>query len=107
MDSPTSELHGKQRTRNLLHVAVFGIKAHPHLLASGERLLLVWKDLDGESTNVYLRTSSDGGATWDEPRSIAATTGASDHPFLLARGRDAFLAWHTAAEGLRVVPLGG
>ncbi len=82
-----------------------GAGAHPHILEAGGRLLVAWKESDGEQTSVYLRQSIDGGETWSERTSITHTSGGSDHPFLVPRGRESFLSWHTAAEGLRVIPL--
>jgi hypothetical protein len=38
---------------------------------------------------------------------VAATAGASDHPFLLAHAEAAYLSWSTAQEGHRVLPLTG
>ena len=69
------------------------------------RLLLAWKEFDGERTNVYVIVSRDGGRSWGERAAVAATSGGSDHPFLVTRGDVAFLSWHTADEGLRVLRL--
>lgn len=78
---------------------------HPHLLATGGRLLVTWKEPDPERTSVYVRASADAGESWGEPRRVADTASKSDHPFLVQRGEDAFLSWHTATEGLRVLRL--
>ena len=79
--------------------------AHPHLLAMGERLLLAWKEPADEATLLLVRGSTDGGRSWSEGREVAATAGASDHPFLLGRSGEPYLAWHTATEGFRLLPL--
>ena len=78
---------------------------HPSLAAVDGRLLLAWKEFDGERTNVYVIVSRDGGRSWGERAAVAATSGGSDHPFLVTRGDVAFLSWHTADEGLRVLRL--
>jgi hypothetical protein len=84
-----------------------GAGAHPCILEAGGRLLTAWKEPEGERTSVYLRASVDGGETWSERQSVAQTAGGSDHPFLVRRGREAFLTWYTAAEGLRVIDAPG
>lgn len=81
--------------------------AHPDVLAQGATVRVVWKTLDEGRTAVVQRHSLDGGATWSEPSDVAETHGASDHPALLALAGEPFLAWHTATEGLRLIPLAG
>ena len=79
--------------------------AHPHLLAVGARVLLAWKEFDGEQTTIRLQQSGDGGRTWSRPVTAAATAGPSDYPFLLAHGDAAYLSWSSAQEGYRLLPL--
>ncbi len=79
--------------------------AHPHLLESGSRLGVVWKEMKDEEAHIYLRTSGDGGESWSDPQSMAVTVGPSDHPFLIAHGGEVSLSWHTLGEGLRVIPV--
>lgn len=50
--------------------------------------------------------SGDDGESWSEPREIATTADASDHPLLVTRAQRTFLAWLTRAEGFRLIPLG-
>lgn len=75
---------------------------HADMELVGGSLFLAWKEFDGAATRVLLVRSSDGGASWSPARTIAATAGASDHPFLLSRDADVFLSWHTEREGLRI-----
>ena len=84
-------------------VVAEGAAVHPHVARAGERLALVWKEHGGDSTTVFMRTSDDEGVSWSERRALASTAGPSDHPFLVSRGADAFLSWHTVEEGLRIV----
>jgi len=78
---------------------------HPTLARSAGSLLLAWKEFTGQATDVRLIRSGDGGATWSRPVTLAVTDGASDHPFLLVHDNGVFLSWHTADEGLRVLPV--
>lgn len=78
---------------------------HPAILAQGKQLWVVWKRFDGRHMQLMLSQSSDAGTSWSTPRALLQTSGAADHPQLLAEGRQAWLAWHTADEGYRLLPL--
>lgn len=79
--------------------------SHPHVLSMGKRVFIAWKEFDGETTSIYLINSSDGGNHWSAPRKIASTSDTSDHPFLIADGKNAFLSWSAAKEGFRLIAL--
>jgi len=78
---------------------------HPALLAAGGVVYLAWREFDGKRTNIMAMRSADGGASWSAPRRIADTAEAADHPLLVARGEQPYLAWNTAREGLRLFDL--
>ena len=74
----------------------------PQVLSLGKRVVLAWKEFDGQSSLVRAMASQDGGTTWPAPETLARTAGASDHPqLLLDRGR-VFLGWQTVNEGFRL-----
>jgi hypothetical protein len=79
--------------------------SRPYVLASASDTAIAWKEFDGEKTTVKLMTSGDDGITWSQPKVIAATTDASDHPLLVSHGPEAFLSWMTKADGYRIVPI--
>jgi hypothetical protein len=79
----------------------------PAVMASGARVWLAWKEFDGEATAVKLMMSSDAGASWTAPETVASTVEASDQPLLVSDGRNAYLSWLTSAEGYRLLPLPG
>lgn len=81
--------------------------SRPFVLAGPNGTQLIWKEFDGEKTTVNLMTSRDAGKTWSQPRAIAATTDASDHPLLVSDGRRVFLSWMTKADGYRFQALEG
>jgi hypothetical protein len=80
--------------------------ARPYLLAAGNAIHLVWKEFDGEKSTVRWQVSHDSGRRWSEPRTVAETDDASDHPLLAARGPQVFLSWLTSKEGYRLILLG-
>lgn len=79
--------------------------ARPALLARGNSVHLAWKEFDGTRVRVRWQVSHDSGRTWSEPRTVAETADASDHPLLVANGGQAYLSWLTTAEGYRLIPL--
>lgn len=79
--------------------------ARPYLLANGTALHLVWKEFDGTRSQVRWQVSHDSGRTWSDPRTVADTGDASDHPLLVANAGRAYLSWLTKADGYRLIPL--
>lgn len=78
---------------------------HPAILAVGHAVVLAWKEFSGTAGEIHVMTSPDDGASWSEPRRVATSAGASDHPLLVRRGDTAFLSWLTAREGYRLLPV--
>ncbi len=78
----------------------------PYVLATQDSTTLVWKEFDGERTTVMGMQSRDDGETWSKPRAVASTDNASDHPLLVARGKQIFLSWMTKSDGYRLQPIG-
>jgi len=66
---------------------------------------LVWKLFDGTATRIQWIYSRDHGASWSEPRVIASTTNASDHPLLITGPDGLQLSWHSRNEGYQVQAL--
>ncbi len=94
------------KTLYLKEVASGPAAQHADITRTGDRLTLAWKDGDSERTDVFGITSTDGGRTWSEPRSLAQTSGGSDHPFLLSTDADTYLGWFTEEERFRFLPIG-
>jgi hypothetical protein len=76
------------------------------LAAQGTRVALAWKEFDGTASVVRLQQSSDDGAHWSAPVTLARSEGASDHPQLLAHNGRILLVWHTQRDGLLRVRVG-
>jgi hypothetical protein len=79
--------------------------SRPALLATSDRLHLVWKEFDGKATTIVAMRSGNGGLSWTSPEVVASTSGDSDHPLLLQLGMRAFLSWQTQREGYRLIAL--
>ena len=81
--------------------------SRPFVMAGERATTIVWKEFDGEKTSVKLTGSTDAGKTWSQPRVVAATSDASDHPLLVSDGRQTYLSWMTKADGYRLQPIEG
>jgi hypothetical protein len=79
--------------------------AHPFVLAANGHVTIVWKEFDGERSEIYAIDSTDNGASWSARRKLAATAGGSDHPLLIANQIRTYLFWNTVREGLQVIPV--
>lgn len=78
--------------------------AHADLATAGGKLAIVWKEFDGERTQLRALLSADGGQHFEELK-LAATDGASDQPRVIQRQDNLYAFWHTAQEGFRLVVL--
>jgi hypothetical protein len=76
--------------------------AHADVAVRGDRVTLVWNEFDGERTHLYTQASSDGGQTFETPRSLSSTSGRVDQPRLARRGDKLVVVWHTELAGVEV-----
>jgi len=81
--------------------------AHPYVFSLGNRVHLVWKEFDGESTAILGMRSDDGGKSWSAPEKLAATSDVSDWPLLIGTDNRVYLSWNTKNEGYRLIEIGG
>jgi Neuraminidase (sialidase) len=73
---------------------------HPALYSLGEKVWLVWREIDGKHHTIHGMQSDDGGRNWNTSKSLASTEGKTDYPQLLGYGGQTYLLWNTAAQGL-------
>ncbi|HYC89479.1 MAG TPA: exo-alpha-sialidase [Thermoanaerobaculia bacterium] len=82
------------------------VNGHAAVHVRGSHVTVVWKENASESgSSIVAAVSKDGGATFGPPRPVAATSGLSDHPLLVAAHDGLYLSWFAAAEGHRLVRL--
>ncbi len=85
--------------------------AHPALLSQGENIWLAWREINPETkmTEIFGKTSTDGGRNWDSSQLLLSNAGAADYPILLmnknANTEKPYLIVNTALDGLKVKPL--
>jgi hypothetical protein len=80
---------------------------HPAVVASGDRILLAWREFDGERYSVWAMLSADAGAHWGAPVRLAETKNAADYAVPVIDDKQALVVWNTVDEGVRVLPAEG
>ncbi|MGZ4993047.1 MAG: sialidase family protein [Methylobacter sp.] len=71
---------------------------HPHVLALGSRVNVVWQEFDGTHNIVKLIKSADDGKSWSKPEALAQTAKSGDQPFLVSDGQKIYLSWKTQQQ---------
>ncbi|MBK6631236.1 MAG: exo-alpha-sialidase [Betaproteobacteria bacterium] len=78
---------------------------HPAVVAQGARVLVSWREFDGQHFSAWAMLSTDAGRSWGPAQRLADAAQAADYTVPLIDARRALVVWNTAAEGLRVLPL--
>ncbi len=81
--------------------------AHADVAAAGDRVWIVWNQVDAQGLKLMSRRSTDGGAHFDAAQELARTSTDAGSPQLLTGGDGrAYAAWDTA-DGFRLIPIPG
>lgn len=78
---------------------------HPAVAAANGRVLLTWREFDGQRFSAWALFSRDAGASWGAPQKLGEAAQQADYTLPLVDARQALVVWNTAAEGLRVFRL--
>lgn len=77
---------------------------HGAVASLGQRVVLLWKEFDGQRTQLLAEISEDGGEHFRRVP-LASSQGPSDHPRLLRVGNQLLPVWHSTDHGLKGYPL--
>lgn len=75
---------------------------HASVAASGNVVVIAWREFHESLYVAKVMASLDGGSTWHEEQTVAKSAGAADYPLPLTDGTRAMLVWNSVTEGLRV-----
>jgi hypothetical protein len=64
----------------------------------GDNVYVIWLDQDEDSTNVLLRASADGGATFGRTVNISSNANDQTFPKIAAYGSNVYIAWNMVGE---------
>jgi hypothetical protein len=78
---------------------------HPALLAIGQQVWLVWREIKDGKSSIWRLYSADEGKTWGEPKLLVSATEKTDYPILIQDKNVPYLVWNTQQTGLKVLTL--
>jgi hypothetical protein len=81
------------------------LASHADVLALGDRVVIVWREYDGEKTSILMIQSQDAGQHWGSAQPVMETSSDGDQPFLISDGETIYLSWNAADQGYQLVPL--
>ncbi|NOQ77708.1 MAG: hypothetical protein GQ475_07975, partial [Methylococcaceae bacterium] len=81
------------------------LPSHPDVLALNQRVIIVWKEFDGEQTTLHGKESYDRGKTWIEKSIPLKSTSKNSHPKLISNATDIFLSWTSERLGHQLIKL--
>lgn len=79
--------------------------ARPAIASVGDKVWLVWREVDGKTNTIVGMFSDDGGKSWNDAKQIASTAEKSDYPHLLSKDGQTYLVWNTAKDGFKLLAL--
>ncbi len=81
------------------------LAGHADVLALGDRVVLAWKEFDGDKTRIKAMQSRDRGESWSPATTLAESGAESDHPFLITDQQDIFLSWNVEDRSFQLIPI--
>lgn len=73
----------------------------PALAVSGKNVYVVWHQIHSQRLDIFLRRSSDGGATWGEAIRLSSGPGSSAHASIAASGPEVHVVWGERTQSVR------
>ncbi len=81
------------------------IPSHPDVISLNHRVMLVWKEFDGEKTTLHAKESLDRGNTWTDKATELSSESKSGHPKLISNNKDIFVSWTSSEKGHQIIKL--
>jgi len=79
--------------------------SHPDIITLEQRVVIVWKEFDGEQSSLHIKESNDRGESWTDDLSVLSSRSKNGHPKLITNKTDIFLSWSTQDQGHQVIKL--
>lgn len=96
---------GKQLTAPMTLGNPDRLPSHPDVITLAQRVMIVWKEFDGEQTSLHLMESSDRGQSWRKIPMTLNSKSKNSHPKLIANKTDIFLSWTSKNKGHQIIKL--
>ncbi len=81
------------------------LPSHPDVIALKNRVMLVWKEFDGQQTTLHIKESHDRGESWTDITTNLFSKSKNSHPKLITNNTDIFLSWTSKDKGHQVIKL--
>jgi len=81
------------------------IPSHPDVISLGQRVILIWKEFDGEQTSLHAKESLDRGLTWTDKATGLTSQAKNGHPTLISDKKDIFVSWTAKDRGHQITKL--
>lgn len=81
------------------------IPSHPDVIALKHRVVIIWKEFDGEQTTLRTKVSQDRGKTWQDKATGLSSKSKNGHPKLIANDTDIFVSWTSKNNGHQITKL--
>lgn len=81
------------------------LASHPDVLAVNQRVIVTWKEFDGEQTTLYIKDSNDRGNSWIEKKLELSSSSKNGHPKLINFNDDIFLSWVSKDHGHQFIKI--
>jgi len=81
------------------------LPSQPDILALQNRVIIVWKEFDGEQTTLHSKESLDAGKSWINKSINLNSRSKNNHPKLITNNKDIFLSWTSRVQGHRLIKL--
>lgn len=78
---------------------------HPHVLALGQHVAVVWQEFDGKNNSIQIMKSIDAGKSWTKAEAIVKIADMLDEPFLVSDGQKIYLSWHAQLHEYQLKPI--
>ncbi len=75
---------------------------NPAVFVRGKSVHIAWREFDGQRYRLMGMNSDDRGESWSPVRALGSSAGAADLPLFVAGAGRPWLAWSSAAEGVRI-----
>jgi len=81
------------------------LPSHADVISLNQRVLIVWKEFDGEQTTLHIKESLDRGESWTDKYTGLSSKSENSHPKLIKNASDIYLSWTSKIKGHKIVKL--
>jgi len=81
------------------------LPSHPDVLTLNNRVIIVWKEFNGEQTTLHAKESFDDGQSWQQKQINLNSNSKNSHPKLISNNKDIYLSWTSEIQGHQLIKL--